>query len=272
VSIKFMTNRRLLVGGYERRAAERYESRLEHSIKQAQREDVADWFLQHHQPEERMRILSLPDEHWAFENRMNDRPNTSFVGLQRDWTTLERSVPWMPRPSDIPPWSIHSNAARFSVKTANGDVQGFIKGQNKILHVWAGSFLSPDNIGDGRKGNWSLKGKCGRSVRRVTSVWLDFTGNLCSEVYSAFFGCSWFLELDRGRVFPATLSFLACRDGYSSHEDRVASVLLYLQQNQRRRGWRFRFDKFSVHVGSSPFVSIFGAFRWLDPQPLVLSK
>lgn len=260
--------RRDLHGGHERRSAERYESRVESPAKDAQREAVRDWLVGHHPPGSRMRLLTLPDERWTFENRMNDRPDTSFLGLQRDWRTLERSVPWMPMSDGQPSWSPESRASHFYATGRNGDMQGYRRGKNILLHMWAGHLLSWDNIG--RKGDRELafrKGiKKARGLRHVTAAWLDFTGSLTDEVVAAAVGIPTVLGGTPGGTFPVVVSFLACRDAFRDHESRVARVLIAIQQDQRPGPkWRFRFDRFEVHAGTSPFLSIFGAYHRIEP-------
>ena len=254
------------VGGHERRSAERYESRVESVAKDAQRAAVRDWLVDHHPPGSRMRLLSMPDEHWTFENRLNDdRPDTSFFGLQRDWTTLERSVPWIPRPQDQPSWSGEGKAEHFYAKARTGDVQGYRRGNNVVLFMWAGHMLSWENIDRrkkrGKGTDVDLKSRNKKGLRHVTAAWLDFTGFLTDEVTAAVAGIPSVLG-GTVEAFPVVATFLACRDAFSDHEARVAQFLIALQRAQRPRSWwRFRYDHFSVHTGTSPFVSVFGSYN-----------
>jgi hypothetical protein len=258
-------------GGYERRSAERYEARVESAAKDAQREAVRVWLTAHHPLGVRMRLLSLPDERWTFENRMNDRPNTTFLGLQRDWKTLERGVPWMPIPRGFTPGSPASLACPFYATGPSGAMQGYRREKNIVLHMWAGHLLSWDNVG--RKTDLDLTFRVGikkaKGFRHVTAVWLDFTGFLVDEIVSATLGIPAFLGGgETGGMFPFVVSFLACRDAYRDHEARVAQFLVAVQQGQIRRSkWRFRFDHFEVHTGTSPFISVFGTYRNVMQSP-----
>lgn len=262
--------RRAPTGGRERRSAERYQSRAASAAKDAQRDAVADWLMAHHPPGGRMRLLSMPDERWTFENRLNDvRPDTSFLGLQRDWATLERGVPWMPRPQGLPSWSGEGKAEHFYAKAPTGDVQGYRRGNNVILFMWAGHMLSWDNIGRRKvRGNGTdvdLQSRTKRGLRHVTAAWLDFTGFLTDEVTAAVAGIPAVLG-GTVEAFPVVATFLACRDAFGDHEARVAQFLIALQRAQRPRSWwRFHYDHFEVHAGTSPFVSVFGTYRNTTP-------
>jgi hypothetical protein len=246
-------------GGYERRAAERYECLLPRAVKDAQRASVADWLIQHHSPGSQLRLLSLPDRYWIFENQMNVRPNMTFFGLQRDWRTLELSIPWMPAPYGIRPETIEGSAYPFSVTAPPGDLVGYRRGRNIVLHMWAGHLLSWDvisrDLGQPRmRSQW-------KRLRRVTAAWLDFTGCLTNEVVAATTGIPTVLG-GSNADFPVVISFLASRDDFHDHDERVSHLLIALQQQQRRWSvWRFQFHRYEVHAEISTFISVFGIYR-----------
>jgi len=250
------STRKLKTGGYERRSAERYEDRMPSDVKDAQREVVRDWLLKYHQDGER--LLSLPDVYWTFENRLAVRPNTNFLGVQRDWTSLERGLPWMPDSESM-------SAAHFYAKTPSGDVQGYRRNRNVVFYMWAGHLLAWDNLGRGLGvGTMSSAG-----LRQVTAAWLDFTGFLTDEVIAASTSIPVFLGGKQRSKFPVVTTFLAARDKFSSHEERVAHFLIAIQQAERRSSsWTYRFDRFEVHMGTSPFISVFGVYSNSRQQSL----
>jgi hypothetical protein len=260
------STRSLKKAGIERRSAERFEGREQSRAKEVQRDAVAAWIRRHHVPNERMRLLSLPDRYWTFENRMNGN-NSSFIGLQRDWRTLELSIPWMPLPRENTPWANENLANPFHFRAATGTIHGFNRGHNIVLHMWAGHFLSWDNVAKRKEKVVDLR-HGSRLFRRVTCAWLDFAGCLTDEVITASAGIPVLLQgvscNDRPKeAYPCVTTFLAARDGFRDHQDRVAAFLLGIQKSQLRgNGWRYAFDRFEVHVGTCPFISVFGDYRF----------
>ncbi len=250
---------RPIIGTLERRSAECYEGRaLDSAIKQQQRHEVAEWFLKHHRHHESMRILSLPDRFWSFENYINARGATSFCGLQRDWATLEHSVPWIPGSERVGIQSPRLKPRHFYFDIDTGTMQGYIREQNVLIYMWAGHFLSTrfqELTGKSTKRFWN------RMCRDNTAIWLDFNGRLGEEIRVACDRLPVYVNMTRPRI-PVIISFLAARDNFDNDDDRVAECIKWLSREHLTDVYReFRFKRVTKHQSAdSPYLSVFGTF------------
>jgi hypothetical protein len=269
-----MGKMRVTIDPRERQSSEAYEDRLDTSAKQEQRDLVAEWFLEHHDSEDYMRVLSLPDRYWSFENQLNTRGKVTFFGIQRDWTTLERSVPWMPV------FGLRSRkASYFKEDIKIGTIQGYRRGHNILVYMYAEHFLTLTNKEVRSKLNyeesqqrlyWRQKQGVTKSWRSTyrnnTAVWLDFTGYITSEVETACSHLANYVCYKHSRV-PVVVSFLAARDKFHSDQDRIDSIVKSLTKGICSPPRDFHFSKVVKHQSGAPFLSIFGTLDLRTPRP-----
>jgi hypothetical protein len=244
-------------GTQERRSASAYEERIaDENAKQAQRQQVADWFLKHHEAGEDLELLSLPDEHWTFENWLqNEWSPCIFTGVQRDWATFQRSLAWMPgdtrcmvRPVDI----------------KVGRIQCFRRGRNRLFHMDVGHLLGLTRFDRG--GGHSRRQPVGH--RTATAIWLDLNAQLCPSVQRTTRRL--YLAVQRYRpTVPVVISFLSARDRLASDEERVATLLTWMAVTPSSAYHAFRFSHFLKHQSArSPYLSVFGVFQHRQSVPL----
>ena len=242
----------VLRGGQEKHAAERYELRpADESIKESQRRTVADFLVRHHQRHEFMRLLSLPDERWTFERGVdfNRNEKCTFLGLQRSWMHLERSVPWMPGVRPTP----------FSERIEVGAFNGFVTDRARIVFCHAGSFaalaLSECQFGP-KSATKPARRMFNEKYRRNTAVWLDMNCQLCPELRRVANGLSRWLWPFKARI-PVVVSFLAARDAYQSDAERVAEFSEWMNQHNKFRAFVVR-DVWRHQSAESPYLSVAG--------------
>jgi hypothetical protein len=235
---------------YERCRSQEFEQRDIRVKKDAQREMVLKWFEELHESSETMRILSLPDEHWSFESFVADRrKECSFCGVQWDWLTLERSIPFIPDNR-----AVKYDIGYASIPAVNGGIQCYVKGFNVAVHMRVGhlaSIVKKDLPVSSRK---VFKRFC----RSNTAVWLDFNGPLSDEVRLACWRLQYLLDKTKPEV-PVVISFMAARDDYDDDDRRVEICVSWLNSE------RWRINQFILHriernqTASCPYLSVIGS-------------
>lgn len=246
-------SRKPAVGGRERRSADSYEDRkIDDATKQAQRESVAEWFCLNHRGNKPMRVLSLPDRFWSFENYLNNRRKATFCGIQRDWKTLELGLPWMPNRDQ----SCRGGVSHLQIKPP-GKKEGVIhyaaRGKNVVVYMNAGDFMTT-------KLHWRSP-RANQQFRSSTAAWIDLFGPLEHELLTIMSRLPLYLNR-KYRVIPVVFSFLAARDYFQSDDERTAAFVDAMRLANENGSRFYKFAKVERHKSASlPYLSVFGSLE-----------
>lgn len=219
-----------------------HELSREH-VKQPQRERIVDHIVRTRSGSAPFRFLGLPGMHWAAEKMLAERVKArAFVGIERDWATLEKSVPWMPG---------REKAFDVCVPMAHGGIDGFRKeidvGRDRLsitgLHVELWHLVG---LGDAWIRNHST---FRRKFQRFSAMWLDTFAPLGSFIEQTRFLGQHFNRDER--VAPWAITFLVGRDLFDFDADggplerRVEALASHLNRSPVREfavtdAWTYR--------------------------------
>lgn len=175
------------------------------TVKQPQRERVADFLLAHH-TRTRLVFGGLPGVRWAFERMLDDRRNPDenrFVAVERVYTLLEDSRPFMP-----------GGRVRKHVETLrSGNLLGWRSDRSVILWSTLGTFM---NIGRQEKPQPYKSRQTGirswvNRYKKWTAAWLDFSSPLSPEVLTCLHRLEQHLDAD-AEVVPIAVTLLLARE------------------------------------------------------------
>ena len=241
---------------------ERERSYGNEAVKKIERPKVANFLLQHHSPNERLRLLSLPSIHWSFEHllmEMSPEREYRFFGLEWTWGVVELGRPFMPG----------GRSMHHTVKFPIGEIKGFCtldhdrdkKVFSHFLWVEAGSFLCLERTD---RGDSKSNERFARVYKRNTAIWLDFTSPMCAEVQRCLTHVGGFCHAEKLSV-PIAITMMAARDENGSDETRVPDVCKLLNQNKWRQfsltdSWKYN------HHGI-PMLTVCGLATLRKPWP-----
>jgi len=213
---------------------ERERSFLNNEEKADQREMISSFFLENHQPLEKIRLLSLPSIHWSFEHLLVSKSperDYRFFGLEHVWGVLELGQPYMPGGKSI------SHVLTFPI----GEIRGFItlglknggdgKLYSQFLWVDAASFLCITNRERGTSGQ-SIR--FARVYKRMSCIWLDFQSQISSKsVREAINHAPSFFNKGR-KSCPIAITVMAARDIHDGDIAREEDICDILNENPYR--------------------------------------
>lgn len=142
-------------------------------VKQPQREKVADFLLANHADDLPMVCFSLPGVRWRFEHMLDARRRPElnrFVGVERNYTILEKGALWLPGNTDAKP---------FDESLRAGSLSGWHNDRSSVFWMRCVDFMS---LGRALKGSRSRRRRWADDYSRWTAAWLDFSAPLNKEV------------------------------------------------------------------------------------------
>jgi hypothetical protein len=143
--------------------------------KDEQRQRVKQFLLKHHRART-MRFFGLPGLTWAMERDLMVECGHSshFIGVEYNWSILERSVPWMPG----------KKPTKFFHDLTAGEVTGYQTSNAKAIFMHLSSLLSiaGEDVSNS-KATSARKQKSAKRRWRSTffsnnAIWLDLTSTV----------------------------------------------------------------------------------------------
>lgn len=211
---------------------EREISGLNEEVKHPQRVKVAKFFKE--KQVGKTRCFCLPGVRWAFENTLQDYTgfDTEFIGVERNYTILEKAVIHMPG---------YGRIVRDEIFTKDNRFQGVKTSHATSLWCDASDFMkigADDLTGNKQRKWWN------ENFKRWTCAWLDFSSPICSEIIH----CCKRLELYlAGNVpsAPVAITFMMGREdaelskwikyfspGQDKLEDRATFLRVLFESNR----------------------------------------
>ena len=140
----------------------------EGEAKHACRERVAE-FLLNYQPTDRCRLFTMPGVRWQFEELvLQQRRDTRFVAVERNWSILEAGQYWMPG----------LRRFRMRYRVPGGELFGIESESASVIHAELSTLMRAVSARDNRPEQRRWR----ESMRQWTGAWLDFQSSLCTEV------------------------------------------------------------------------------------------
>lgn len=221
-----------------------YQFRNNEGVKEEHRLRVVAYLIKHHTPRIPMRYFGLPGERCVTERLLSDKWAWSkFIGIERNWGTMERSMPWMPG----------KNPYFFEEEMRTGIIRGIRSSQARTVNFGCSAFL---NLGRTDKRDKRHRHKFAAIYKNWSCFWLDTCANVGGELHDCL------LRVDQwcGRDFlvvPFALTFQIGREGNftayldeiegSAIEKRVMLIEAILRHREYRRpviddAWTYRSD------------------------------
>jgi len=206
------------------------------NTKQAEREKVLDFMLSTIS-NDRVKLLSMPGESWAFEQMLlSARPQSQIVAVERSSTVYSKSRAAMP--------SIYGSIERESHRLQH---RMYAMGSAEFEYSRVSMHLGSNGRRCGKKGTRSnrlvlmsidaymsmlvtdyratMKEKADFHCRFYArnAVWLDFTSQLCAPVNDAIKNLHYCLYPD-GRSKPVVITVRNGRDSFCGAQERVRKI------------------------------------------------
>ena len=239
---------------------------LRSDVKSTERERVADFILSHFQPSERINLLSMPGESWAFEHHMLGRhPKTQIVGVEKSATIYHRSrlaMPGRDYGSDILELQTrqftygsatidYSRTMACRPKRFDGDNEGnrkaaYKKGwtglsanarAHRLAMMDAATFVTMLMTDYGA--SFDEKSNFFKRFHNRNAMWLDFTSQLCKgteEVISNLHMAMTASYTDK----PVVITLMNARDRLRGADKRVERILQLQPGLSYRNHWTYQ--------------------------------
>ncbi len=171
--------------------------------KRQQRELVVEHILKYHPPFP-LRFFGLPGEQWSTERMIEENcPKISwpctYVGVERSFGVIQKSVPWIPG----------KKSRYFRTEMRRGYIDGLRSTRARVVNFWLKDFLWLGRGCSPRAKN--KRKKWSREYRRWTCFWLDSVETVGGPLFKSLVKVPW--QCDRAfRVIPFAISFFPQRD------------------------------------------------------------
>jgi hypothetical protein len=154
---------------------ERELADLNEEFKRPQRERVTDFFVEHlnhnrdHRPYNR--CFTLPGAHWRFEQLLERRfgQEIGFLAVERNYTILERGLPWMPGKSRL-----YDEEETYWRK-----FRSYSSTRSRVFWCKASEFM---NVPREYKKDKKQLQRWWNQYKRWTAAWLDFSAPINDEM------------------------------------------------------------------------------------------
>lgn len=218
------------------------------NLKHEEREKVLAFILEIQ--DTRIRLLSMPGKHWAFEEMLlHERPDSSLLGLEYSYTVFaqaRRSMPKGPnnkrtRTTDLQDRTMNygTGSYTYSRRAANRKEgnRSLVRQSrsNRILFMSAETYATMLFTDYGA--TMEQKREFYEKFCKRNAAWLDFTCQLCrsvEETISHLDICMSNMEC------PVVITFMNARDKYHSPEERIARLVEIQPSLDVKKWWTYK--------------------------------
>jgi hypothetical protein len=170
--------------------------------KQLVRDQIREFFLQHHTDQEWFRCFTMPGPRWTFERQLRKvRQAVNFVAVERNWHILKAGAPYMPG----------KQRQLIQEEVTSGTIHGVRSECAKILWSDLRGFLGVGRKDKGPKLTKKYRRQWADRYKRVTAIWLDFCGPITEKVLECMHRMSILCDLNKPTV-PIAVTVLKGRE------------------------------------------------------------